>query len=367
MTSAVSRLGFLGRPKKSSDLPRPDSKSSIILKQIETAGIGTFWATDANGKFVYFSPQALADLALPAADVVGQDITSLFLDADSDGEVTQQRPLALKLKSRSKIEKHIVRIAASDTRNSDRWWEIRARPLTEEKHFAGYIGTAADVTEDVLQRKRMREQEKYDELTGLLNGQFFMRRLNSVLASFRGAQRSCALMVVDVDHFRLINERYGSTTADHLLVEISQRLTNLLDQLGELARVSGDQFRILIPDLDDRGQLGEWAERTIQLLSQPYNLNGRRITIDVSVGIAVAPYDALDAFELGEAVNLALASVKENRGAGFCLYSEQLAEKALVSLKTEQYLYGALERCELSLRYDPIVNLADNKVNLSYS
>lgn len=337
-----------------------DASEAVHLAQmVERSDFALLWSTNEAGEFTTFYAPALLTLGVVADQVVGQRLSSVFEDAPTGGEMPQ-RALTLKTGARSKINDHIVRLPDAISQNNEIWLQISGRPVVEQEVFRGYFGTAANVTNLVIEQQKKLVQEKFDQLTGFQNAAYFAKRFETVFSSLAYAQRSVALMTLDIDHFRSINERHGSATADTLLAEFSSRLCNLVAQRGELGRVSGDQFRIILADAEDRGELVELAARFDKMLSQPYRINGRRIQISLSIGIAIAPFDAIEASDLIDAANLALLAAKQGGGARHCLYSAEVASQAALDLEIERELEGALSRGEFSLVYTPVIDTASN-------
>jgi diguanylate cyclase (GGDEF)-like protein len=188
------------------------------------------------------------------------------------------------------------------------------------------------------------------------------QRLTSTLNAFKTAGRSCALLMLDLDRFKQVNDTMGHPAGDDLLKQVAERLCALVKDKGEVGRLGGDEFQVLLPDVDDRGELSELAKRIIQMLSQPYSLSGRRAIIGASVGIAIAPYDGVETDELVGAVDLALYAAKAAGRGTYCFYRSELRENASNAATIEEDLRDAVEKGQLELNYQPLVNPADNKV-----
>ncbi len=110
------------------------------------------------------------------------------------------------------------------------------------------------------------------------------KRLTAILTAYRSAKRSCGLMMLDLDRFKQVNDTLGHPAGDELLKQVAQRLERIVANKGEIGRLGGDEFQVILPDIDDRGELGELAHRIIQMISQPYSLDGSRAIIGTSVG-----------------------------------------------------------------------------------
>jgi diguanylate cyclase (GGDEF)-like protein len=167
-------------------------------------------------------------------------------------------------------------------------------------------------------------------------------------------------MMLDLDRFKAINDTMGHPAGDELLKQVAQRLSAIVKDAGEVGRLGGDEFQVLLPDMDDRGTLGELANRIVQSLSQPYQINGRRAIIGVSVGIAVAPYDGVEANELTHAADMALYCAKEARGGTFCFFTSELRDAASKTAMLGERLRDAVDKGELRLAYQPLVDPESN-------
>ena len=338
---------------------RPDR--SVVLGEVEELGIGMFWATDADGHLSFLSQRALADLGDPDGALIGTPLSKVFHDVEDEGTGAKQRSIAFKLKARSKLEEQIV--AVSDGRGGTRWWRLNGRPFLDAKgDFQGYRGSAVDISAQYAYDTQVARQSQVDELTGLANRRKLGERLTAMLAAFRVSQRSCALMMLDLDRFKQVNDTMGHPAGDELLKQVAQRLQSIVKDAGEVGRLGGDEFQVLLPDMDDRGTLGELANRIVQSLSQPYQINGRRAIIGTSVGIAVAPYDGVDTDELTRAADMALYSAKETRGGTFCFFTSELRDAASKTAILGDRLRDAVDRNELRLAYQPLVDPVTNEV-----
>ena len=338
---------------------RPDR--AVVLGEVEELGIGMFWATDAEGHLSFLSQRALVDLGPDSQSMIGKPLTQLFHDVDEEDGGPSQRSLAFKLKARSKLDEQIV--AVPNGRGATRWWRLNGRPLTDAAgNFRGYRGSAVDISAQYAYETQVARQSQVDELTGLANRRKLNERLTATLSAFRVSQRSCALMMLDLDRFKQVNDTMGHPAGDELLKQVAQRLTSIVKDHGEVGRLGGDEFQVLLPDMDDRGTLGELANRIVQSISQPYQINGRRAIIGTSVGIAVAPYDGVETDELTRAADMALYSAKETRGGTFCFFTSELRDAASKTAMLGDRLRDAVDRGELKLAYQPLVDPITNEV-----
>jgi len=331
-----------------------------LLDSFEDSGLGWFWATDALGRLIYLSDSAAAQLGDRVEGVLGANLATLFsTDADHDGE-EKARPLGFLFSTRSAINDLPVRVAVE---GSEVWWSISGRPQVDAAgDFHGYRGSAKDITAERERQRDAARLAQFDSLTGLANRHRMNKRLSTTLNAYRAAKRSCALIMLDLDRFKQVNDTLGHPAGDELLKQVAQRLQTILGKRGEIGRLGGDEFQIILPDVDDRGQLGELAARLIQMVSQPYSLDGSRATIGTSVGIAVAPYDGIDAEELVSSADLALYAAKGGGRGQYRFYSSELKDGARLRRQIEEDLRDALHRDEMHLAFQPIVRVDTNRV-----
>ena len=236
------------------------------------------------------------------------------------------------------------------------WWEIAGKPQFDEaQRFTGYRGSAKDITRSRESQRDAERLAQYDSLTGLSNRHRMTKRLSATLAAYRNSKRSCALLMLDLDRFKQVNDTLGHPAGDELLKQVAARLGRIVGDKGEIGRLGGDEFQIMLPDIDDRGALGELGQRLIQMISQPYSINGARAIIGTSVGIAIAPYDGLDTEELVKATDLALYAAKGGGRGQYRFYSSDLQDGAKHRRQVEEDLRDAITNSELSMHYQPLI------------
>ncbi|MHA6333354.1 putative bifunctional diguanylate cyclase/phosphodiesterase [Qipengyuania sp. CAU 1752] len=339
-----------------------DVRRLRLLDDFENANLGWFWATDADGKLIYLSENAAKQFGRDVSEILGRPLSELFiLDRDNEDPDEQvQRPLPFLLRARSTISDLEVRISADDKHS---WWVISGKPqIDEEGTFLGYRGSARDISAVRESRRETGRLAEYDSLTGLANRHRMTKRLTSTLIAYKAAKRSCALMVLDLDRFKQVNDTLGHPAGDELLKQVGQRLQRIIGNTGEIGRLGGDEFQITLPDIEDRGKLGDLATRVIQMVSQPYSIDGARAIIGTSVGIAIAPFDGIETDELISAADLALYAAKGGGRGQFRFYSSELKDGARLRRQIEEDLRDALVQEQLQLHYQPLVEADTHKV-----
>ena len=330
----------------------------LLLRNYEESGQGWFWSADAKGRLTYITDSVARLMGRTGRALLGTAFTDLFLPADSQGE--RQRTLPFLLTKQSKFHELPLRSAFE---GDDRWWAISGRPQFDGSgKFTGYRGSGTDITEQRRSAEDASRLALYDSLTGLANRFNISKKLDATLAAFAQQQRSCAIMLIDLDRFKQVNDTLGHPAGDALLKQVAQRLLKLVGDREMVSRLGGDEFQIILPDIEDRGKLGDMATDIIASLSQPYSVEGSRCIIGASVGVAIAPFDGQGSDDLVRNADLALYAAKGNGRGRFSFYSSDLHQAAEQRRALEEDLRDALTRGEMELCYQPVVQSKSNMV-----
>ncbi len=334
-----------------------DGERLAMLDELEQSGLGWFWASDASGRLTYLSAAMAARLALSVGAAVGQPLTAIFAAADREG---RGKSLALMLGAHKAFSGLAVRAAGQAESAVLR---LSGQPVTgPEGEFLGFRGTGADITEEYVREEESARLARYDSLTGLSNRHRMAHQIEATLTAFRAARRSCAVMMIDLDRFKHVNDTLGHGAGDELLKQVAARLGRAIDRECEIGRLGGDEFQVMLPDIEDRGVLGELAMKIIAMLRQPYSLADGRCVIGASVGIAIAPHDGVTREEVVRAADLALYAAKNGGRAQYRFFSGELENETIFRRRLEQDLGEALRDQELFLRFEPIVEAAAGTV-----
>ena len=252
----------------------------------ESLNLGGFWSTDATGRITYLT-QGLVKPLVHQDSAIGQDFLSLFVPptAGIDG----QRTLPFVFARKGRFEAVIGR---SKHGKAETLWQVSGEPILGiGGEFAGFRGHIEDVTTDRQSAEEASQLATTDALTGLFNRRRMADILERTFAAFAPQKRPCSVMLIDLDRFKQVNDTLGHAVGDTLLKQVAQRLIKVVGKQEKICRLGGDEFEVVLPDVEDRGRLGDLAQRIIAVLSEPYTIEGNRCTIGASVGIAVSPYD----------------------------------------------------------------------------
>lgn len=221
-----------------------------------------------------------------------------------------------------------------------------------------YVRIVNDISSIKESQQRLEQLANYDTLTSLPNRHFFQDRLTIALEHSKRAGCKLALLFIDLDNFKNINDSIGHQVGDLLLKEVSLRLHQCIRSEDTVCRLGGDEFTVIIEDLAGPDEAAVVSERIINALGQPFQLGGHTISTSASIGISVSPGDGNDTSTLIKNADLAMYKAKELGKSGYHFFSHQLGDKVAKRLLLEQSLRGAIERNELFLVYQPKVHLA---------
>lgn len=334
-----------------------DGERLAMLDELEQSGLGWFWASDANGHLTYLSGAIATRLDLPLGDLLGQPLPTIFTAADRDG---RGKSLPLMLGAHKAFTGLSVRAAR---RPEGAVLRLAGQPLfTADGRFIGFRGTGADITDEYHRDEETERLARFDSLTGLSNRHRMAHLIDATLTAFKAARRNCAVMMIDLDRFKHVNDTLGHAAGDELLKQVAARLERAIDRECEIGRLGGDEFQIMLPDLDDRGVLGDLAAKVIAMLRQPYSLEEGRCVIGASVGIAIAPHDGVTREEIVRSADLALYAAKNGGRAQYRFFSGELENETIFRRRLEQDLGTALRDEQLFLRFEPIVDASTQSV-----
>ena len=202
----------------------------------------------------------------------------------------------------------------------------------------------------------------HDSLTGLPNRLMFSQLLNHAIQSAKRYQRQFAVLFIDLDRFKIINDTMGHDAGDQLLQEIAIRLKRMLRAADIVARLGGDEFIVLIEEVTDSIHVATVTHKIINSIIQPVNIMGQECRITASIGISIYPKDAEDEQSLMKNADMAMYLAKEEGKNNFQFYSKDIQSKSLERLSIETHLRLALERNELSLHYQAQVDFKTNAI-----
>lgn len=225
-----------------------------------------------------------------------------------------------------------------------------------------FVSTGRDVTERFRAESRLQYLENYDVLTNLPNRSAFMTRLGEAIVRCQQERSAIALLHIDLDRFKNINDTLGHSAGDRLLKLVAGRLLATVPNSESVARLGGDEFSIMIEGITQPGESERIAQEVVSAFAEPFHLNGRRLYVNASVGIATYPNDSDDAESLVKHADIAMFHAKLSGRATWVNFSSVMEGDLLDNLSMETALHGALGNEEFEVVYQPIMNPANQHI-----
>ena len=242
------------------------------------------------------------------------------------------------------------------------WLEGFSQNLLHESSVAAIVVNYRDVSQRKATEKQLEYRAHYDSLTGLPNRLLFRDRLVNSLAHARRNRVGLAVMYLDLDHFKLVNDGLGHSFGDALLADVAQRLEGALRASDTISRVGGDEFSILLPEVTSTEAVAGVARKILDSLSNPFTVEGHVLFVTASIGISFYPADGDDVDTLLKCADAAMYRAKELGRNQAQLFTPSMNERYVRRLALEQHLHHAVERNQLELWYQPIYARARRRI-----
>ena len=225
-----------------------------------------------------------------------------------------------------------------------------------------FVSTGKDVSERVLGQEKLTHQAHHDNLTGLPNRTLFRQRLSEALARTRRNEKLLALMFLDLDNFKRINDSLGHDVGDALLQQVAERLKESIRETDSVSRLGGDEFTVILEGINHVNNVIAIAQKLVHAISQPFVIDVHTLHVSVSIGITLYPLDDSEADLLIKNADMAMYHAKELGRNGFQFYAAELSKRVTEHMRLEGELHRALEREEFVLYYQPIVDACSGLV-----
>ncbi|HEU4889553.1 MAG TPA: EAL domain-containing protein [Thermoanaerobaculia bacterium] len=309
--------------------------------------------TTARGVLVYASDAVRSLLGYEPSELIGHSVFEYI----EPGDHHIVRRYTEGIERGQSVRTYSYRARRKD--GSYVWFETTSRPMENSKK--GGIDEIVSVSRDISERRRAEEQIEYqayhDALTGLPNRLLFRDRLTIALAHAKRQQTPLAVMFLDLDRFKLVNDTLGHSLGDDLLRVIASRLRSVLREGDTIARMGGDEFTVLLGDLKTADDAAKTAQKLLETVAHPAAVEGHELYITTSIGIALFPSDGDNAETLLKSADTAMYRAKDAGRNSYRLCTRAMNSRAAERLSVENALRRALEREELVLYYQPLVRL----------
>ncbi|MGW8269920.1 MAG: PAS domain S-box protein [Burkholderiales bacterium] len=317
---------------------------------VEAAG-EYVWEVGSDGRLSYLSERVEAVLGYTQSDMLGRRLVE-FMPL---GEARKAQAWFAERDAQPRaFRDQLFRVMTKAGRAI--WLSMSGVPVFDRGgRHAGYRGTAADITARKQAEERLEYLAKRDPLTGLPNRALLAERIQRAIVAAARNRGKLALLFVDLDQFRLVNDSLGHQAGDALLRAVAERLVNTAHHEDMLARLGGDEFVLLWDGVRTPADAAAAAQRVQATLARPFTIDGRTLSIGASIGISLYPNDAHDAATLLRNGDAAMHAAKEAGRGSHRFYAPEFAALAAERLALESELRGALSRNEFVLHYHPVV------------
>ncbi|MFL6853222.1 MAG: putative bifunctional diguanylate cyclase/phosphodiesterase [Sphingomicrobium sp.] len=336
-------------------------KALQFVDEFENSGRGWFWETNNLGTLSYVSQQLADDFSCKPEELLGRQFTDLLsVDAGTSDSMREERTLGFHLSARFPFSDVIVRAASAE----DIHWSLSGNPVFDERgRFLGFRGIGTDLTEQRRTEQEVVRLARFDSLTGLPNRALMRQTLDEALRNATNRRKGCSLFLIDLDRFKNVNDTLGHPIGDALLRQVADRLKSVMGDHGQVGRLGGDEFKAVLPGTVETGLLESLARTLIEQVSRPYLIEGHRVIIGASVGIAIGDPGKSCADSMIRNADLALYAAKAAGRGKHTFYEASMHSEAADRQLLENDLRQALDRGEMWVAFQPIVRAASEEIS----
>lgn len=327
---------------------------------------------DRDGYFVFVNKNTLKSLGYRRKEIIGKHYTEVVYPKDieraklffNNGFIPQNaKNLELRLQNKKKSALLHVEIRAINIEKKITGGYKLGRNDHRKPGFIGTYGVARDITERKKSEEIIRYQYNHDLLTGLPNRTLLNERLSSLINHAQAEQSQFAVLFIDINRFKLINDTYGQSLGDELLQNLSEILRRCTREGDTLARLGGDEFILLLPDIDTKEDAIVVADKIIKETSIPFKRNGHEIYLTLSVGMAIYPEHGETGDDLIKCADIAVCNAKTKTESRHYLYNKKLKNNNSTKVFVENLIRDAIRSDRLIVHYQPQIKLPSNDIH----
>ena len=330
-------------------------QASRFVAAFAASGRGWFWETNADGALTYVPEPLARELGRDPDDLIGRPFAELLLVEDLGSGESDRPTLGFHLSARFPFSEVIV----APNGRQDVCWALSGSPSFDDLgRFLGFRGIGENLSEERRALVQTSKLARLDSLTGLPNRGAMRAMLEEALANSASRRQGCALLLIDLDRFKAVNDTLGHPVGDVLLKQVAQRLSAVIGEAGQIGRLGGDEFEAVLPGEEEEGRLAALAERLIQQVSKPYTIRGNSVAVGASVGIAVARPGRTYAEQLVRDADVALYAAKAAGRGTFRMFEPEMQSQASDRQILLKDLEDAVAKGQLRLLFQPVVDAA---------
>jgi diguanylate cyclase (GGDEF)-like protein/PAS domain S-box-containing protein len=322
---------------------------------VHCAGEG-IWELDAHGIGSFVNPQMAALLGYPIEEMLGRPFTDFM---DDEGRALAERKM---VRRRGQAERQELRLVRQD--GTAMWASVASNPIygADGEHL-GALALVNDITRQRASVERIWQQANFDELTGLPNRYMFLDRLRLAMRKADREGAFLALLFIDLDHFKEVNDRLGHAMGDLLLAQAAQRIAAGVRTSDTIARLGGDEFTVVLAGLDRASTVDRIAQSMLAALARSFTLGEDEGRVAASIGVALYPADGSDVSTLLDHADQAMYAAKHAGGNRHSYFKPEMEADARARERISADLKLALETGQFELLYQPIVTLRTGAVH----
>ncbi len=354
---------FMSRLRADAEADRQKQLIDLLLRDFEEHASDWLWEISPSGHLRHVSARLAESFGLPQRQLLQQPFLELLGhmspkdDADAVHALSRMTTCIRMGQPFRDLELPIA------VGHEVRWWALSAKPLYDERgRAAGWRGVGSDITQNRQAREELARLANQDALTGLANRHRFSTELGRLGAGQGRDSRPCALLFIDLDNFKNINDTFGHGVGDQLLRRVAVRLATCVTEGDLLARLGGDEFALLTWRHAQAHEAAALAARLLALLSEPYQCDEVRLESRTSIGVALAPRDGHDPQSLLQCADLALYAAKAAGRNTHRFFDASMAEAARSRVRLQQELGHALAAEQFTLHFQPQMKLDSGEV-----
>ena len=311
---------------------------------------------DRDCRIEYQSPSVERLLGYDADEITGRSFDRLVHSSDRD----RLRHMLAEAASAARDEPDVIQCTLVHRDGSSHQFELNCTNLLDDEHVGGIVLNCRDISERKAFEEQLTHQAFHDPVTGLANRALFAERVRHAIARSRREHRGVALVFLDLDDFKTINDSLGHAAGDEVLARVAQRLASSIRASDTAARFGGDEFALLLEDIEGVQEAADTAERVLDALAMPLPVAHKELSLRCSIGISVASEDGTaGAEELIRDADAAMYRAKRDGKGGYRLFEPEMHEGVLARLELRTDLQRAIATEQLELHYQPVVRLDD--------
>jgi diguanylate cyclase (GGDEF)-like protein/PAS domain S-box-containing protein len=316
------------------------------------------WETDAQWRIAFVSNQLERMMGYAPAEVIGRK-TMEFLPEDEAARIEH----LFRNRNNRAAPFNAIELQVLNSKGERVWQQISGVPVLDDKgHIIGYRGASLNIHDRKLAEQKIEQLATKDALTGLPNRVLLMDRLEQAIASASRKEQMLALMFIDLDRFKTINDSLGHHVGDLLLKTVADRLVGCVRRGDTLARLGGDEFIVALYDLKGAEDVTLVARKILANISLPCEIEGRLLSTGCSIGISIYPSDGADVQTLMRNADTAMYHAKEKGRNNYQYFSPEMNIRAVERLHLENELRLAVQNRQFTLHYQPQVHMHSNEI-----